>query len=408
MLHDDQRRILANARRMNAIACGRRYGKTTLGLFLAAYGAPHTTGGVLAGQPVGWFAPTYKLLDDAWRAALVALRDGVVNTDKQQRRIEFSAGGVLDMWTTSDENCGRSRKYALVIIDEAGLEPNLQAVWEQSISPTLTDLRGGAWFLGTPRGRNHFWTLHQRGSGGGDAEWASHSAPTSANPYIDPAEIEAARARLPERVFRQEYLAEFMEDGGGVFRGIDSAPRCAWLDALVPDTDRSQYLIGVDWGRERDFTVLAVWHQCAGEMRLVHLDRFTGIGYSLQTGRLRALWERFGRCPVAAESNSMGGPLIEALQAEGVTVRPFNTTNASKAEAIEALALGLERGTVALASDARITVLTDELLAYTMERLPSGLVRYMAPADQHDDCVMAAAIGYSAVICAPAWRPVTW
>lgn len=405
MLHDGQRRILASARRMNAVACGRRFGKTTLGLALAAYGAPRAPGGLLAGYPVGWFAPSYKLLDEAWRAARLFLRRYIIRTDAQQKRIELSTGGTLDMWTLLDESCGRGRKYSLVVIDEAGASPYLRSAWELSIRPTLTDLRGCAWFLSTPRGRNHFWSLYQLAAS--SDEWASHHAPSGANPYLDPAEIEAARSSLPERVYRQEYLAEFLEDGGGVFRGVDTAPRCAWQDAIEPTADRTEYIIGVDWGRSHDFTALAVWHSRAGQMSLVHIDRFTGIGYELQTGRLRALWDRFGRCPVIAEANSMGGPLIESLQAQDVPVRPFQTTNSSKAEAIEALALGLERGNVALADDPRVSVLTDELLAYTMERLPSGLVRYGAPADQHDDCVMAAAIGHAAVVATPQWRVIS-
>ena len=69
MLHQGQRDILQAARRFNTVACGRRFGKTTLGLALAYYGAPHAPGGLSRCLDVGWFAPTYKLLDEAWRSA---------------------------------------------------------------------------------------------------------------------------------------------------------------------------------------------------------------------------------------------------------------------------------------------------------------------------------------------------
>jgi hypothetical protein len=70
------------------------------------------------------------------------------------------------------------------------------------------------------------------------------------------------------------------------------------------------------------------------------------------------------------------------------------TGNASKAQAIEALALAFERGDIRILNDA---VLVSELAAYQAERLPSGLMRYGAPSGQHDDCVMALAIAWSAV-----------
>lgn len=386
-LHAGQQRILRAAKRFNTVACGRRFGKTTMALALAAYGAPHAPGGVLAGYPVIWAAPTYKLLDEAWRAARRFMRAYVARVDAQQKRLEFSTGGALDFWTLEDSDAGRGRKYALAIVDEAAMARNLQEAWEQSIRATLTDLQGAAWFFSTPKGRNYFWQIHQLGLEN-PPEWQSHHAPSSTNPHLAPAEIEAARRSLPERVFAQEYLAEFIEDGAGVFRGVTTAPVSAWQAEAQPGR---RYTIGVDWGRHEDFTVFSVLDQdCA----LVHVDRFTGIGYELQVGRLQALWLRFGKPPVLAESNSMGGPLIERLQRMRMTVRAFHTTNASKAQAIEALALAIENRQLAMPADPRVNFLRQELIAYEQERLPSGLIRYHAPDGQHDDGVMSLAIAY--------------
>lgn len=385
-LHLGQQRILTNARRFNVVACGRRFGKSTLGLTVAACGAPGSPGGLLQGYPVGWFAPSYKLLDEAWRTARRFLRSYIARVDGQQKRLELTTGAAFDFWTLDDPDAGRSRKYAIALVDEAAMSRNLQEAWEQSIRPTLTDYRGGAWFLSTPKGRNFFHQLYRNGLDGG--LWQAHHAPTSSNPYIDAAEIEEARRNLPERVFAQEYLAQFLEDGAGVFRGIDKAPAAVWQDRAVPGTT---YTIGVDWGRHEDFTVFTVVDHL---LRLVHVDRFTGIGYELQTSRLIALWQRFGKCPVLAEANSMGGPLIERLQRQQIPVRAFHTTNASKTAAIEALALAIENGQLALPNDERAEFLRAELLAFESERLPSGQLRYQAPAGQHDDGVMSLAIAF--------------
>jgi hypothetical protein len=386
MLHAGQKQILRTARRFNTVACGRRFGKSTMALAVAACGSPGAPGGLLQGYPVGWFAPSYKLLDEAWRTAKRFLRGYIAKVDGQQKRLELVNGAAFDFWTLEDPDAGRSRKYAIAIIDEAAMARNLQEAWQQSIRATLADYRGAAWFLSTPKGRNFFHQLHLLGDS--TADWQAHHAPTSANPFIDADEIESARLSLPERVFAQEYLAQFIEDGAGVFRGVDKTPIAPWLDRGLAG---NSYTIGVDWGRHEDFTVLVVIDNL---LRVVHIDRFTGIGYELQTSRLIALWERFNRCPVLAESNSMGGPLIERLQRQRIPVRAFYTSNSSKASAIEALSLAIENGQLALPDDARVQFLRNELLAYESERLPGGQLRYSAPPGQHDDGVMALAIAY--------------
>jgi hypothetical protein len=127
---------------------------------------------------------------------------------------------------------------------------------------------------------------------------------------------------------------------------------------------------------------------------VVALDRSNRVDYTLQCGRLRSLNEHWRPKQIIAEQNSIGQPVIEQLERDGLRIQPFTTTNASKAQAIEALALAFERGDIRILNDA---VLVSELVAYQAERLPSGLMRYGAPSGQHDDCVMALAIAWVSV-----------
>lgn len=394
--HAGQVEILRNARRFNTVACGRRFGKTAMGIALTALGWPGNLKGLLSGYDVAWFAANYKYLDEAWRTAKSAYSgQGLVSrADAQQHRMEMVTGGALDFWTLEDEDAGRGRKYGLVVVDEAGIAKRLESAWQGAIRPTLTDYRGGAWFFGTPKGWNYFHTLSRKADG--DPDWAHHHAPSGANPYIDPAEIEAARRDLPERVFAQEYLAQFLDDGGGVFRRITAA-----VDADLPTDphaarpvpDGRAYVIGVDWGRHEDFTVITVLD--AKDRAVVACDRFTQIDYHIQLTRLQAIAQRFQGAPILAESNSMGGPLVEQLQRMRLPVRAFQTTSASKAQAIEALALAFERGELRIPP---LQWLIDELMAYDQERLPSGSMRYGAPKGGHDDGVMSLAIAWHGLL----------
>lgn len=385
--HPGQRAILARQDQYHVACMGRRFGKTELMTeVIVTY-----LGGALAGRegsrrglPCAWYAPNDSYFTEVYERIVTQFSAVIRRATTQPRPvIHFRNGGRLDFWTLENPmKCGRGRHYARVVIDEAAHAKHLQTAWEKTISWTLADLNGDAWFISTPYGMNYFHTLYQKGVNG-EPGWVSHTASSMMNPYLPEGWMESRRAVMPERVFAQEVLAEFLADGAGVFRGIDRAPLCAWQDAALPNTG---YVIGVDWARHNDFTVFAVM-TFRGE--LVHLERFTDIGYELQVGRLKALWKRFGQCPIIAESNSMGGPLIERLQRDRLNVRAFNTTHASKAEAIEALSLALENGHIAFADDPRLDILKAELMAYDQERLPSGLVRYGAPHGQHDDCFVA-------------------
>jgi hypothetical protein len=126
----------------------------------------------------------------------------------------------------------------------------------------------------------------------------------------------------------------------------------------------------------------------------VYVDRFNQIDYALQTQRLKVLRDRYQPGVIIAESNAMGEPLVEQLWRDGLPVQPFTTTNATKAQIIDGLSMAFERGEITILND---DILINELQAYEMTRLPSGLFRYSAPEGMHDDCVMSLALAWAGV-----------
>lgn len=379
-MHAAQRNVLSEARRFNVVNCGRRWGKDTMANNLYC-----ETG--LNGYAVAWFNPTYKMLSDTWREIVRAMQPVATRIRADEHRIELVTGGVLDMWSLDSPDVARGRKYKRAIINEAAMIPALMDAWTYVIRPTLADDAGDAWFLSTPKGMNGFHQMHAWGQDDGRPEWASWTRPTWTNPFIAPAEIDAMRRDMTAKAFSQEIEAKFLQGGGAVFRRVrESANALAQARAI----DGHSYVFGVDWARTNDYTVISVIDTTTKE--LCALDRFTGIGYELQLTRLRALYDRFKPYAIVAEQNSMGGPLIELLHKTEMPVKAFNTTNASKAEAIDALALAFERGDIRILHD---ETLIYELEAYEQETLPSGAIRYGAPAGSHDDCVMSLALAWS-------------
>jgi phage terminase large subunit-like protein len=378
--HEGQAQVKAEARRFNVLACGRRFGKTTFGIDRCV------TPDVLP-YPVGWFSPTYKMLTEVWREALRLLKPIAARVSTSDHRIENIAGGVLEFWSLENPDSARGRKYKRIIVDEAAMIPNLMDAWQYALRPTLVDYSGDAYFLSTPKGRGGFWQMWQWGQDPLQVEWASWQMPSNVNPRLKQSELDAMQATMPERVFAQEISATFLEDGGGVFRGVRKA---ATAQPQESNHHGHNYVFGLDFARENDFTVCTVLDVTT--LQMVAMDRFNQIDYHVQVGRVKALAERFKPGAIVAELNSIGVPVIEQMRRQGMPVVPFTTTNASKQIAIDALALAFERGQLQILPD---EVLIGELEAYTMERLPSGLLRYGAPDGGHDDCVMSLALAWS-------------
>jgi hypothetical protein len=376
--HIGQRIVKKEAKRFNVVDCGRRFGKTTLGLDRCADPA------ILA-YPVGWFSPTYKMLSEVWRDAVRLFAPITIRRSVQERRIEFITGGLLEFWSLDNSDAARGRKYKRIIVDEAGMIKNLMDAWNFVLRPTLVDYTGDAFFLSTPKGLNGFWQMWQWGQDASQPEWMSWKMPTLTNPLIPASEVEAMRLSMPERVFEQEILGNFIDSSGGVFRKVREAA------TAQPHRDHlgNMFIMGADFGKHNDFTVLTMMD--ADLKQMVEIDRFNQIDYSVQVGRLRAMYDRWKPIAIIAERNSIGDPIIERLQLDGLPVQPFTTTNASKAQIIDGLALAFERSEISILDN---PILLGELMAYEMERLPSGMLRYSAPESQHDDCVVSLALAW--------------
>jgi hypothetical protein len=343
-----------------------------------------------ASAPTGWFSPTFNMMTDVWDQMARALHPIIVGKNKTERYMRLEGGGHIDFWSLDNPDMARGRKYARAIVDEAAIAPQLDYAIEYVIRPTLADLIGDLWMLSSTKGRNYFWRAFQWGQDPSMDDWASWKMPTIENPYIAPDEIEAARQQLPERIFAQEFLAEFLEDEGAVFRNIAA---CMNAPQTTPaDHEGHKLVAGVDWGKHNDFTVISVGCKtCHCE---VALDRFNQIDYAFQRQRLIALVNKWGVKNIFPESNAMGEPVIEELRRDsalsGVRIQSFQTTASTKPPLIENLALALEREEWQFIND---PVGRGELEAFERKvNANTGRSTYSAPDGLHDDTVMARAL----------------
>lgn len=206
--HPGQLAVLSDRRRFNVLCCGRRWGKTNLAEELLL-DQEDNLNGALNSYPVAYFAPTYKMLMEVWRQVNITAHDLIKTKSETEKRIELITDGIIDFWSLEDPNSIRGRKYKRVVLDEAAVARNLKEAWLNVIRPTLTDLRGDAWFLSTPKGKNnYFYDLFNNQDIYDD--WVSWQLPTITNPHISEDEVRAAEAQLDPLTFAQEYLASFV------------------------------------------------------------------------------------------------------------------------------------------------------------------------------------------------------
>lgn len=376
-----QSQVIAESARFNVVCVGRRAGKTELGIQLCA------ANDVLR-HPVGWFAPSYKMMLEVWRSADMIFAPIIARRNAAERRIEFTTGGVLEFWSLDNPLAGRGRKYKRIIVDEAAFVPNLMHTWEHVLRPTLADYRGDAWLFSTPKGRNGFWQLWQMGHGDGRDDWRSWQLPSEVNPTIPPDELAEMRATLPERVTAQELDAIFLDDAGGVFHRV---MECATATPTAAPLPGRAYVAGVDIANEADFTVISILDSRTREQ--VYIDRFNRVGYIALEERIAAAYARWNVQTMIIEDNSIGQPVIDHLRGRGLSIVPFHTSASSKQPLIQALQAAFEHGTIQILND---PIQIGELQAYEGKRMASGM-SYGAPGGCHDDTVMALALAWHGI-----------
>lgn len=293
-------------------------------------------------------------------------------------------GGVVDFWTLDAPDPARGRAYARFLLDEAAMAPNLRQVWEQAIRPTLSDYRGDAWFLSTPKpralhdGAAFFRELFERGQGDGD--WKSWRMPSSTNPFLAVEEIEAARLELPELVFRQEYLAEFVDFQGGIVK------REHMRYTAPPPLSELEVVVGVDLAistkETADWTAVATIgrHRCSGEVWILSVVR-SRMGFRDAMAMIQAEASRWNPDVVGVEQVQYQAAAVqELMRTTTLPVRGINPGGRDKLTRFFPLAARFEQGMVHIVPGISDSFL-DELLSF--------------PGTQHDDQVDA---------CSTAWE----
>jgi hypothetical protein len=386
MPHPGQLLVHESGAPRRILASGVRWGKTRAAAMegLASAMEPKA-------RSMGWVvAPTYDLAEKVFREIVYIsgthLRHRVVALKESEKRLILRnmAGGLSEIRGKSADNpvslLGEGLDWC--IVDEAArLKPS---IWEGHLTQRLIDKKGWALLISTPRGKGWFYDLFRRGQGS-DPDYESWNAPSRQNPYLDSNVIESERSRLPDRVFRQEFEGEFLEGAGQVFRNVRD---CATGEFKGYEPGL-MYVGGLDLAKVEDYTVLVILNS---RTEVVYVDRFHRLDWSLQITRIKAATKRY-HATLQVDSTGSGEPVYENLVREGVYCMPYPFTAKSKSALIDNLSLLLEKRRIVLPRPDLWPEGIDELEGFEYSVTDQGNVKTSSPSGQHDDCVMALALG---------------
>jgi len=206
--------IFVSPERFRVVVAGRRFGKTFLSTAELLHRALRKPD-----QNVWYVAPTYKAAKEiAWDMLVNQIPHQYVSkTNETLLTIDLKNGSSISLKGAEKPDNLRGRSLDFVVLDE--FADMRKEAWFEVIRPSLSDRQGGALFIGTPKGRNHFYDLYGKGVDRDDG-WRSYQYTTIEGGNVAQTEIEAAKADLDERTFQQEYEARFVNYSGIIYYGF--------------------------------------------------------------------------------------------------------------------------------------------------------------------------------------------
>ena len=362
--HQAQKQVLDCESRFIVMMAGRRFGKSLISQTISIETAVNK-------KRVAYITPTYQLGKIFFKEIVDLLPLEIYSKNESDLVITFITGGSIRFFTGERLDNLRGLKFHLAVIDEASFIPNLEDGWLNSIRPTLTDYKGKAIFLSTPKGKNYFFSLFSKA----EPDWQSFKFTTYDNPYIDPNEIDDARKQLPEVVFEQEYMANPAENAANPF-GSQYIRNC-----IHPVTTMPVVAYGIDLAKSVDWTVIVGLDE---DGNVAYFDRFQMDWHNTKQTILR-----LPKCPILVDSTGVGDPILEDLQREGVMIQGLKFTSSSKQQLMEGLQAAIHQGKIGYPEG----IISQELEVFEYQYTATG-VKYSAPSGFHDDAVMALALAW--------------
>lgn len=274
-----QRVLHAKLKRFNVLVCHRRFGKTVFAInelgdqaFRCTKRNPH----------YAYIGPSYgQVKRVAWDYVKEMMRNiPGVKFNEAELRVEVPRphmGDKITIWLLSGENPDSLRGIYLdgCVVDEYAEQNPI--IWTQVLRPALSDRQGWAIFIGTPKGRNHFYDLLEAAQTLDN--WFTVILRASETNVVPSEELADARSIMSAEEYAQEYECDFAAALIGAYYGqaMAKAERDGRITSVPynPAFEVHTYWdLGVD-----DQTAIWYMQECGRELHWIDYHECSNKGF---------------------------------------------------------------------------------------------------------------------------------
>lgn len=244
-----QAQVHQKRRRFTVVVAHRRFGKTLLSIMQLVDSACRDN---RKDARYGYLAPFLRQSKAvAWDyLKTVCLKIPGVEKNEQELSVDFPHGPRIRLFGGDNADALRGMYFDGIVIDEmADLKPE---VWGAIVRPALSDRKGWAIFIGTPRGVNQFSEIYDFARSRKDADWDGLLYRADETGVIDQSELDAARRTMSDAQFRQEFLCDFSAASDSCLLTIDQVSDACKKVLRQDDIAMAPRVIGVDVARFGD------------------------------------------------------------------------------------------------------------------------------------------------------------
>ena len=373
---------------------GRRWGKTTgtvEALLDIAIRCP--------GIRIGWFAHVSKSMKVAWEhACSVTPPSALAKKSETDKTLTFLQDARIAFGSLDEPDNILGWGYDIIVLDEGARISKYAR--DEIIAPMAADRNGVVVVITTPKGKlgkaSWVWRDYKKAQQHAPGYYCM-TGPSMENPLKSIQEWAAwAKDNLPDKTFKQEILAQFMEGGGGI---INLRPICTVegtedrpvkLPYRAKPMTQERHVIGIDLAETQNFTVVTALGLTS--RRVKWMDRFQRIGWDAQIARMK---KAVAACPgqVVIDGTGIGKVVSQMMRKAGVPHRRVVYNNEIKTNLVQGLQVAVEQEEFAMPW---IEEAVSEAETFEEDVLSSGRMKYGAASGFHDDIINSLALAVQA------------
>lgn len=348
------------------VVAPRGSGKTLLGINMMLYWLL-----TAKDKKGGWISPVYSQAKNVFDTINAKCKDLITSANRMEASITFINGSTLKFLSGDSPDSIRGFRFNYLVIDEAAFIK--ERTIDQVILPTLNPSGKKCLLISTPKGKNHFYNWYLKDG------VVNMKFPLTECPYVKQDLVEAARTSLPTDIFKQEFLAEFVDSSNDVFVGIQNV-------STVQDYSyrREDAFIGIDTGLTDDMSVLTIMSPVGRILNILSINNKPINEIADTFSHTMSLYNIVGGY---IETNGIGRAMYDMIGNKHKRVKPFTTTQDNKTEMVRKLINDIETQTIELPTIDLCPQLHSEFGTYTYKMSPTGKLSFGHSNGAHDDFI---------------------